>query len=83
MRLADVLGFVGFAASSALIHGLLRAHYLEVCRPSWLGGLVGLADASEYCQLVRRGLSGLQLSTALAGLGIAPGLLLRHHHGAA
>jgi hypothetical protein len=73
-----VLGFLGFAASSALVHSVVRSHYLDVCTPSWLAGIVGLADSSPYCQLVHRGLSCLQLSTALASVAcFAPRAFLR------
>ena len=79
-RLAGVLGFLGFAASSALVHSVVRTHYLDVCAPSWLGSLVGLADSSPYCQLVHRGLSCLQLSTALASVAcLAPARAFLHH----
>lgn len=71
-----ILGFLGFAASSALVHSVLRTHYIDVCTPSWLAGIVGLGDSSAYCQLVHRGLSCLQLSAALASFAcLAPARL--------
>lgn len=64
-----------YAATCALLHGLLQQHYFSTCRASWLS-LFSL-DPGPYCEFVRRGLSTLQwsplllLGTAFPGHGLA------------
>jgi hypothetical protein len=74
MRFAPTryVAFLGYVASTALLHSVLRAHYSAQCTPGWLAGLV-TSEVSPYCELVRRCLSGLQLSAVAAV--VAPRLL--------
>jgi hypothetical protein len=67
MRFAPTryVAFLGYVASTALLHSVVRSHYAAQCTPSWLAGLV-TTEVSPYCELVRRCLSGLQLSAVAA-----------------